>query len=134
DHIEVKLKGKTQVEVTIDPKGAGKTTQTFNLASVTGHIIVFGLDGNDDIKVQDKITNDAWLFGGKGNDHLHAGGGNSVLVGEAGDDHLEGGKGRDILIGGTGRDHLHADRGHGIRIAGTYRYDNNLARLSNLQT
>lgn len=129
DNIDVKLKG-ANVEVTIDPKGGGaKITQSIPLASITGHIIVYGLDGDDQIEIKDKIANEAMLFGGNGKDHIKAGDGNSVLVGGDGDDKLQAGKGRDLLIGGDGKDHLQGKDADDILIAGTTDHDNLLATL-----
>jgi hypothetical protein len=128
DNIDLKLKG-SQVEVTIHPKGGSKITQSVPLASITGHIIVYGLAGDDHIEIKDKIGNDAMLFGNEGNDHIKAGDGNSVLVGGIGDDRLQAGKGRDLLIGGDGKDYLQGKDADDILIAGTTDHDNNLAAL-----
>jgi hypothetical protein len=132
DNIDIKLKGKDQIEVTIDPKGSAKVTQTFSRSAVTGHILVYGLNGDDHITVQDKLTQDAWLFGGAGDDNLQAGNGDSILEGGAGDDQLQAGKGRDILIGGIGRDHLQGKNGENILIGGTTDYDNDFAALCHI--
>lgn len=124
DKIEVKRKGNSgNVEVKIN-------TQTFTFAeSAFIRIIVYGLAGNDDIQVQEKIAAPAWLFGDAGNDHLKAGDRDSVLVGGDGDDHLEAGNGRDLLIGGDGKDHLQGKGDDDILIAGIYDDDHNLAAL-----
>jgi hypothetical protein len=131
EHIEVHLKDKTRLEVKIDSRNF-KLTQTFNLSAVTGHIVVYGLNGNDHIEIENKVTNDAWLFGGNGDDHLQAGGGNTLLLGGAGNDHLEGGNARDVLIGGTGQDHLESKGGQDILIAGSTDFDNNLTALCHI--
>jgi parallel beta-helix repeat protein len=130
DDINVKLKGKDQIEVTIDPHGKSpKVTYTFALASVTGHIIVYGLGGKDHVDVDNKLTQDEWIFGGDGNDDLHAGGGNALIIGGSGDDNINGGKGRDVLIGGDGKDNIKGDGAEDLLIAGTTDFDNSAADL-----
>ena len=70
-------------------------TGTFPLASITGRIIVNGLQGNDRITLAPTITIGADLFGGAGNDTVTGGSGNDVLNGEGDNDVLKGGKGDD---------------------------------------
>jgi hypothetical protein len=128
DNIDVKLKGKDTIEVSIDPKGsAPKVKQSFPLSSVTGHIIVYGLGGKDHIDIDNKLTQEAWIFGGEGNDDLKAGGGPTLIVGGNGDDKLHGGKGRDVLIGGNGKDDIHGDGAEDLLIAGSTNYDDPFA-------
>jgi hypothetical protein len=119
--------------VTIDPKGASpKITQSFPLSQVTGHIIVYGLGGKDNVNIDGKLTQEEWIFGGDGNDDLHAGGGSALIVGGAGDDHLQGGKGRDVLIGGDGKDNIRGDGAEDLVIAGSTDFDNNVAALCSI--
>ena len=92
-------------------------------------VIVYGLDGNDDIKVHSKAGLNGWLFGGAGDDKLQGGDLDDVLVGGDGDDKLDGKRGRDILIGGDGADKLKGHQGEDILISGWTAYDNNLAAL-----
>ncbi len=92
-------------------------------------VIVYGLDGNDDIKVHKNIGVMAWLFGGNGNDKIRGGDEDDMLVGGDGDDKLDGKRGRDVLIGGLGADKLRGDHGEDILIAAATAYDNNLASL-----
>lgn len=51
----------------------------------TGHIVAYGLDGDDDIPFSGSIPS-TWPFGDAGNDRLKGDNGNNVLVGGAGDD------------------------------------------------
>jgi len=67
----------------------------------TGHLITYGLAGNDRIMVGSKITLPVWLFGGNGDDQLTGGAGRNLLVGGAGNDRLTGGSDGDLLIAGT---------------------------------
>ena len=50
----------------------------------------------------------------QGDDTLHGGSGNDILIGQRGDDRLHGDDGEDELIGGLGNDFL--DGGQGIDI------------------
>jgi phosphodiesterase/alkaline phosphatase D-like protein len=93
-------------------------------------VVVFGLDGNDDIEVDSQKTGvPAWLFGGNGDDNLEVEHGNNLLVGGAGNDVLTGGDGRDILIGGAGADKLKGGDGSDLLIGGTTSFDANYQAL-----
>jgi Ca2+-binding RTX toxin-like protein len=105
--------------------------------SPTGHILVYGQNGNNVIKLVAgtstgtpvPVAVPAILFGGTGNDQLSAAGSSAanVLVGGAGNDQLSAGTGADILIGGAGADALHASTlssGNGdLLIGGATTYD-----------
>lgn len=93
-------------------------------------IVIFGLNGNDDIRVEGSVTIPAEIHGDAGNDTLRSGAGNDtlsggtgddeliattgndILYGDAGDDTLRAGTGQDTLYGGEGDDDLRADRGN----------------------
>jgi Ca2+-binding RTX toxin-like protein len=92
-------------------------------------IEVFGGAGDDNIQVAGGIRIPAWLEGGDGNDRLHGGNGNDVLLGGAGNDTLEGGLGNDILIGGTGADKLNGGPGDDLMIGGSTSFDASDAQL-----
>lgn len=93
-------------------------------------IIVYGLGGNDRIKVDSgKADVQGWLFGGDGNDDLQGGKGDSVLVGGDGDDILKGGSGRNLLIGGKGSDRLEGKKGEDILIGGYTDFDDDVLAL-----
>jgi len=96
-------------------------------------VIVYGLDGNDNIKVNSTVGVMAWLFGGAGDDKLRGGKGDDLLVGGAGNDMLDGKDGRDIVIGGLGADKLKGHKDEDILIAAGTAYDDNLAALCNIQ-
>jgi uncharacterized delta-60 repeat protein len=95
----------------------------------TGHLIAYGLGGNDTISVASNVDSPAILFGGDGNDTLSGGGGNNILLGEAGDDTLDGGGQRDVLIGGTGADTIRAHGDDDLLIASATAYDGNIVAL-----
>jgi Ca2+-binding RTX toxin-like protein len=89
----------------------------------TALIQVFGLDGNDNISLDEAngALPAANLFGGAGNDTLVGGSGNDMLFGQAGNDtllgkggndFLFGGDGNDTLIGGTGNDQVFGQAGN----------------------
>jgi autotransporter-associated beta strand protein len=96
----------------------------------TGRVLVYGQAGNDVILVGTSVSNDAWMYGGAGNDALTGGGGNNILFGEDGDDVLIGNRGRNLLIGGTGADWLFGRPGDDILIGGTTAWDANESALS----
>jgi Ca2+-binding RTX toxin-like protein len=80
----------------------------------TSLIQVFGLDGNDQISLDESngMLPSANLFGGAGNDTLIGGSGNDQLFGEAGNDILLGKGGNDFLFGGAGNDTLTGGAGN----------------------
>jgi Ca2+-binding RTX toxin-like protein len=95
----------------------------------TGHIIVFGQAGDDDIEMAGSIGLSALLYGGEGDDRIKGGGGHDILLGGADDDLLVGGQGRDILIGGVGNDRLVGNADDDILVAGSTDFDANDAAL-----
>jgi len=136
DEIEVERQGTNLYKVEVETEGPGNNESeweaTFN--GPISRVVVYGLAGDDKIKIEDSVTVPALLDGGAGNDKLDAGGGNSVLIGGSGNDKLKGGKGRDLLIGGTGADELQGKDGDDILIGGVTSYDaNELALMAVLK-
>jgi len=128
DFIQVtKVDHSSKIEVSIDSRHF-HFDQTYDTTGFD-RIIIYGLAGNDDIEVGNRVLLPAIIFGSSGDDHIEAGGGPTLMVGGSGNDHLEGGPGDDILIGGTGSDHLEGKGGNDILIAGTTAYDSNLMAL-----
>ncbi|MGH7128290.1 MAG: calcium-binding protein, partial [Planctomycetaceae bacterium] len=108
----------------------------------TGGTYVFGLNGHDAIRFDNRFTTGAMVFGGGGNDTVTGGAGNDVISGGEGNDSLNGGwNGFDILFGGRGGDSLsgHDDGntlfgGNGdLLLAGHSSYDNDLLALHKLR-
>jgi Ca2+-binding RTX toxin-like protein len=124
--------------IVLNPQGnLGDINVTINGVSQgvfhpTGHLIVFGQDGDDDIEVAGSIALDVLLYGDAGNDHLKGGAGSGILVGGDGDDMLIGGSGRNILIGGDGKDRLVGGSGDDILISGFTSFDTNVVFLCTL--
>lgn len=125
----------TQLEVRIN--GASRGTAF----APTGHVLVYGLGGNDTIRLRAgtaalagaAVAVPAVLDGGDGNDSIAAvAAANTILLGRAGDDRLTGTAVNDILIGGAGADVLHAGDGSDILSAGPTKLDANLAALLQL--
>jgi len=85
-----------------------RVTGTFPLASITGRIIVRGLEGADRITLSPKITIGADIFGEAGNDSIIGGSGNDMLDGGADNDVLKGRKGDDryVFLGDWGVDRV----------------------------
>ncbi len=92
--------------------------------SLDVHIIeVFGLDGNDDLEVNeeggpiristtfDGGAGDDTIVGSAGNDWIIGGDGNDVLSGGGGSDFITGGNDDDQIFGNAGRDYLNGDAG-----------------------
>jgi VCBS repeat-containing protein len=146
DTIEVKIKGSMGPIGSMGSMGsiggsvgsmgpmAGETSPTgsfrFEVPSANvSKVIVYGLDGNDDIKVHSNTNVNAWLFGGGGDDKLRGGDLADVLIGGDGDDQIDGKDGRDLLIGGDGADKLKGHKDEDILVAATTLYDDNLAAL-----
>lgn len=124
DTIVITPVGNTgRVRVTLN----GTLVGTFHPA---GKLIVHGLAGDDDIRIDGGVTIPCWLYGGAGNDRLKGGGGHNVLLGGSGDDLLTGGNDRDLLIGGTGSDRLVGSAADDILIAGSTDYDASDAALA----
>ena len=93
-------------------------------------LTIFGLAGNDDIKVDPAArlgaTTGIILDGGGGNDTLSAdstllgGAGNDLLLGAASNDVLDGGDGDDVFVGGGGTDAVSGGSGaDSILVQGT---------------
>ncbi len=61
------------------------------------------------ITLNNAVTYDDIIFGGKGDDTIYGDQGDDCLVGEEGDDELRGGTGDDRLVGGDGNDLLVGD-------------------------
>ncbi|HUE73169.1 MAG TPA: right-handed parallel beta-helix repeat-containing protein [Pirellulaceae bacterium] len=77
-------------------------------------IVVFGLEGNDKIIINAKLSQDAVLVGNEGNDMLFGARGNDSLDGGEGNDKLFGGAGNDVLCGGDGNDFLYGQAGDDV--------------------
>ena len=64
----------------------------------TGHLIAYGLDGNNTIMVGGKIALPAWLLGGGINDTLVGGGGMNLLIGGCGKNQIKCGPGKNTVL------------------------------------
>ncbi|HEX3147871.1 MAG TPA: hypothetical protein VHR66_07285 [Gemmataceae bacterium] len=88
----------------------------FDLAAITGSIIVRTGAGADKVTISSKITKPALLDGGPGNDALTGGAGDDTILGGGGDDKLTGGKGNNVMVGGDGNDTLAGGAGRDVLI------------------
>jgi Ca2+-binding RTX toxin-like protein len=97
------------------------------ISSDVRHIVIFGTDGNDNIVVSPALRQMATIFGGRGNDiivggsgdsQIDGGDGNDKVVGGAGDDVLCGGNGNDVVVGGLGNDVVGGDAGNDVVAGG----------------
>jgi hypothetical protein len=89
---------------------------SFNLASVH-EVRAWGREGDDRI-IMANLEVPVQLFGGEGNDTLHGGFADDLLLGGGGNDRLVGRKGNDLLLGGSGRDWLKGNRGDDVLVGG----------------
>jgi Ca2+-binding RTX toxin-like protein len=110
--------GSTPGSVNVSTNGVSAGTYT-----PTGRIVIMGQDGDDDIQVAGGVGLPVWLYGEGGNDRLHGGSGDDVLIGGSGNDRLTGGPGRDLLIGGQGSDQLNGSPDGDLLVAGYTQYD-----------
>jgi Ca2+-binding RTX toxin-like protein len=103
----------------------GSSISRFGKSDQITKIIVNALGGNDRINIRCRLA--ASVDGGDGNDLIHGGRGDDVLVGGngndrifggAGDDSISGGAGRDLLFGGAGDDQLDSSDGRRDKLSG----------------
>lgn len=130
DKIEIK-KGKRfgTIKVKIENKD-DKTRFEDEFGPGIDRVVIYGRDGDDDIKVHKDVPVLATeLYGGRGDDKLDGGDGDDILVGGEGKDKLTGGKGRDILLGGADQDDLKSDDGDDILVGDIYENENNRAAI-----
>ena len=115
DQVEVEAKGKNHewVEVEANFLSDKGHARTFKAADFDSILILLG-DGNDEAKIDNKITKPVLMNGGAGNDHLMAGGGATTLLGGEGKDLLIGGPGNDVLMGGDGNDVIFGGSGNDL--------------------
>ncbi|MGE4103706.1 MAG: calcium-binding protein [Pirellulales bacterium] len=101
----------TSVTVTIT-KLAGATVSLIDTYyGVTGHVIAYGLGGDDVIDGSELDAMALCADGGAGNDTLMGGGDGDHLIGADGNDSLIAGAGDDRLEGGGGDDTLEGEAG-----------------------
>ncbi len=103
DQIDVHPDG----EVTVN----GESLGTFPRAT---RIRVYGLSGNDRIRIDPMLVLPAELYGGWGDDTIDSGPGDDVLQGGPGDDVLQGGEGDDTIDAGPGNDLLQGGAGNDV--------------------
>jgi Ca2+-binding RTX toxin-like protein len=116
DHVTINQVGHGAIKVHADFLHDKGQQRTFD--QPVDQIRVVLRDGDDHATIAGNVSIPALLDGGRGNDHLNAGGTGSVVIGGPGDDDLIGSSGRDIFIGGDGRDRLVGNSGEDILIGG----------------
>ncbi len=119
------------IEVLFKEKRRGKFKVRNEHGPTVDRVVVFGLGGNDDIKVRKNVGPiTAELYGGDGNDKLRGGEGDDYLSGGDGDDILSGKGGRDVMIGGAGRDRIDGGGEDDILVGGIYVESENRAAVN----
>lgn len=68
--------------------------------------VLFGLSGDDEVKVYEYSSLTGYLHGGKGHDEVHGGKMTDYLYGDEGNDYVYGKKGDDYIYGGSGADFM----------------------------
>ncbi len=129
DNIQVRSGRRGQIEVKVN-NGCEHFAKSFN--GPLSRVVVYGLDGDDHIQVENQLGLIAWLYGGEGDDHIQTGAGPSMVLGGAGDDHIDGHGGLNVLIGGIGADQIQAGSLGDILIHGTTDHDTNDAALNRI--
>ena len=94
----------------------GSILSGFYVVGAGGRVIVYGLDGDDNIAFSGNVSLEA--HGGAGNDAITGGAGDDVIWGGGGNDTITGSAGNDVLLGGDGQDRIVGSAGHDILIAG----------------
>lgn len=81
-------------------------------------VIIYGQDGNDNLRANTRSDCPVILIGGNGNDYLKGGSANDTLDGGNGNDTLIGQNGNDILRGDNGNDSLNGGNGNDFLYGG----------------
>jgi hypothetical protein len=110
DVVNIQRKGAA-IEVLGPFLGPGRVS--FPVADVDA-LQVSTCGGDDQIHVNLDVLVPATLDGGRGDDHVRAGGGPTTLLGGDGADHLFGGPADDQVNGGAGDDELSGGKGHNV--------------------
>jgi Ca2+-binding RTX toxin-like protein len=76
------------------------------------HYAAYGDDGNDHLMDADNRAQS--MYGGRGDDTIHALAGNDVVYGNSGEDEIRGGTGADELSGGPDDDTLYGNSGNDV--------------------
>ncbi len=83
------------------------------LLAAPGRIVMFGLQGNDDMRIN-ATTIPSYIDGGLGHDTIRGGNGPDRIFGRSGNDIIFGRGGVDLIYGSTGNDQLYSGTEAGI--------------------
>lgn len=86
--------------------------------SAVKSVIIYGQDGNDNLRAVTRSDCPVILIGGNGNDYLKSGAANDTLDGGNGNDTLIAQNGNDILRGDNGNDSLNGGNGNDFLYGG----------------
>lgn len=81
-------------------------------AGAVADIYVYGLGGNDNLRIDGSVTKRAFMYGGAGNDTLIGGTGRNIMYGQDGNDIIYGSGADDLIYGGNGNDKLYGKGGN----------------------
>jgi Ca2+-binding RTX toxin-like protein len=130
----------------VDPDASPDINSLNPFSKAISRIVIHGGSGDDQLRIDSRITAPLYAYGGSGddviqggaaNDHLYGQMGADILVGRGGNDDLWGdspmqGMQRDILIGGSGSDTLRGGPGEDVMVGGSTRYDSSVSSLERL--
>jgi Ca2+-binding RTX toxin-like protein len=105
--VQVAASGAHSGELQVDVNGQ----QNFFNVNQVNSIRIFGRAGNDQITVDDSVSVNTTINGGKGNDTIKGGSGNDTIHGDTGNDTIDGSDGNDSIFGERGNDLVHAGMG-----------------------
>jgi Ca2+-binding RTX toxin-like protein len=105
--VQVAVGGLHAGELEVDVNGA----QSFFTVAQVNSIRISGLNGNDQITVDDGVLINTTIEGGQGNDTIKGGGGDDTIRGGSGNDTIDGSLGNDVIFGGQGNDSIHGGDG-----------------------
>jgi Ca2+-binding RTX toxin-like protein len=118
DFIDVRMvDGEVRVRVADHPQTFVEDGPFQYFSSVPA-IAILGLAGNDTITIDDNVSINVFVEGGKGNDWIELGSGHDAVMAGAGNDTILGGDGVDILFGAAGDDILLCGDGNDLASGG----------------
>jgi RTX calcium-binding nonapeptide repeat (4 copies) len=118
DRVVISLASSGQL-LRVDFNGKISTFPTSQVA----RILIFGRDGNDELRLESNVNVPALIDGGDGADVIKGGAAADILLGQAGDDQVYGFGGRDLLIGGNGKDTEYGGADDDLLVGGLTVYD-----------
>src|SRR5689334_1175472 len=105
--VQVAVSGPHTGELQVDINGQQSFFDPLQITSIS----ISGLNGKDQITVNDNVSINCVIDGGGGKDNIKGGGGNDTIHGGTGNDTIDGSVGDDIIFGDQGADTIEAGDG-----------------------